>query len=165
MHEWHSSTGPEAREIRSMSKLLDSHTSHFTPCEVHTKLIVEEAGTAPETVWMLQRTEMPALQKRLFIPGYCRKSNDSCVSTTTETPPHLQPASYLSLLADDGCVVIEPHIVKQNFEENVRDPNEIVVFLRLIEGIQAFLLDFNLETHQSNGNDTDGFTVLPSSSI
>jgi hypothetical protein len=74
-----------------------------------------------------------------------------CQHDSTTDTSHLQPACYLSLLTDDGGVVIEPqHIVKQDFKENIRNSDEIVVFLRFVEGVRAFLRDFILETHDSN---------------
>lgn len=52
---------------------------------------------------------------------------------------HLQPSSHLSLLADDGRVIVQFDVVEEHLQEHIGHSDQVVVLLRLIEGVQRLL--------------------------
>lgn len=50
----------------------------------------------------------------------------------------LQSTGHLPLLADDRSMIIQSHVMEQHLQENIRDADEIVILLRLVERILRF---------------------------
>lgn len=49
-----------------------------------------------------------------------------------------EAAGHLALLRDDRHVVAEAHVVEQTLEEHVRDADQVVRLLTLVEGVRLF---------------------------
>ena len=45
--------------------------------------------------------------------------------------------SHLSLLADDGHLVVELDVIEQSFEKDVGNTDQVVVLLRLVERVAS----------------------------
>lgn len=52
--------------------------------------------------------------------------------------------SYLSLLADDGNCILQLDVMEKALQENVGHPNQVVVFLSLVEWVTDIAVGFGV---------------------
>lgn len=65
------------------------------------------------------------------------------------TDLNLQSTSNFALLTDYWRVIIQPDIVEEHLEKNIRNANQIVVFLRLVKWILRLAWNFVLKIFSS----------------